>query len=155
MPILYPDVNGNRTSYCSIVFGIDGAPIKGVKSINYRETHEIPKIRGTSPKPIGRTRGSSDFEGDIELYQAEWNAILPLLTKGGIFGFAEPSFTVTVSYAELGRPADLVNDKLVGVRFHSPDVANTEGTDAVVVKVGMSIMDITWSKQFKGLRIRS
>lgn len=146
------DVNGNRTSYCSIEFAVNGLRIKGVKSINYREINEMSKIRGTGAKPMGRTRGTADFEGDIEIYQAEWRALLPFLTRGGTFGFAELAHPVTVTYAEALSPLDTVTDRLIGVRFHSPDVANTESTDAVVLKVALNIMDITWNNMFKGLR---
>jgi hypothetical protein len=152
MPPIYPDRNGNRTSYCSIEFGVNGTPIKGVKSINYKDTLEIKKIKGTSAKPIGRNRGTLDFEGDIELYQAEWLALLPILTLGGTVGFSEMSHTITVVYAELLSPGDTVIDRLVGVRFHSPEVANSEDGDLASLKVTLDIMDIVWANRYRSLR---
>jgi hypothetical protein len=152
MPPIYPDRNGNRTSYCSIEFGVNGTPIKGVKSINYKETLEIKKIKGTSAKPIGRNRGTSDFEGDIELYQAEWLALLPILTLGGTVGFSELSHTVTVVYAELLSPGDTVIDRIQGVRFCPPEVANSEGGDLATYKVPLDIMDIVWANKYRSLR---
>lgn len=152
MPPLYPDVNGNRTAYCSIELGINGNIAKGVKEINYKEMHDIPKMRGTSAKPQGRGRGTVDFEGDITFYQADWKGLLFLLTRGGTVGFAELSHALTVSYAELLSPADTVTDRLVSVRIHSPEVSMSEGADLATVKCGLSIMDIRWANAFQGLR---
>jgi len=152
MPPTYPDVNGNRTAYCSIELGINGNITKGVKAINYKEMHEIPKMRGTSAKPQGRGRGTVDFEGDIEFYQGDWKALLFLLTRGGTIGFAELGHSLTISYAELLSPADTVTDRLVSVRLHSPEDSQSEGGDLSTVKVSLSIMDIIWCNTFKGLR---
>lgn len=149
----YPDVNGVRTSYCSIEFGLDGIPAIGVDSINYRDTHEIGKIRGSSASPIGRTRGNGDAEGDITIYQAEWNSIfLPKLTRGGAFGYAELAWPVKIVYAELLSPDDTVTDRLEGVRLTAADIANAQGTDATKIKLTMNIMKIFWSKLYVGLR---
>lgn len=154
MPPRYPDVNGIRTSYCSIQLNLDGLPIVGVDSINYRNTHEVGKIRGTSAKPIGRTRGNLDFEGDIEFYQAEWaSLVLPKLGGPfGIFEFSARSWTVTVAYSEVGAPRDqIVTDTLIGVRFLAPDQSNAQGTDAAKVKLTMNIMDIIWNQSYQAL----
>lgn len=148
----YPDVNGVRTSYCSIELGIDGLKLKGVTSINYREPGEIGKLRGTSPHPIGRTRGQVTPEGDIEMYRAEWDELLKKLTKNGTFGYMELSWPVTVAYAEEISPETTVTDTLEGVRFLSPEVSNAEGTDAVKVKVTLDIMGILWNGKYRSLR---
>lgn len=155
MPPRYPDVNRMRTSYCSIELGIDGVKIKGVNAINYRETHEVGKGRGTASKPQWRTRGEVDFEGDLEILQADWvQLMLPKLALGGLFGFAELGWPVTITYAEISAPTDFVTDRLVGVRFLAPDVSNSPGTDAIAIKVTMNIMDIIWANRYRGLRTR-
>lgn len=152
--VQYPDVNGVRTSYCSIVAGFDGFPIVGLRSINYREPLEIGKIRGTSPKPIGRTRGNADIEGDMEMYAEEWkNQLLPKLAGlFGLSGFSEASIPIKVSYAERRNPSGIHSDHLIGVRIHSPDRTNTEGTDASIVKLTLDIMDIVWANKYRSLR---
>lgn len=150
----YPDVNGVRVSYCSIELDIDGTKLKGVRSINYKETTEIPKIRGLSAKPIGRTRGNSDFEGDIELYREEWDELVAKLSQNGAVGFSETSWPVSITYAEPSDLSKTVTDRLIGVRFHSPEIANSESADATVVKVMLSIMDIAWNGR-GSLRVRA
>lgn len=158
MPVpAFPDVNGVKTSYCSIELVLRGVRLKGVKSINYRESHEIGKIRGISSHPIGRTRGMVDFEGDIELYHSEWLMLLPILTNGGLVGFAEVSSPVSITYSELPvAPAyETVQDILEGVRLHSPESSAAEGVEAQVIKLSMSIMNILWGRGVhQGLRTR-
>lgn len=151
MPPRYPDVNGIRTSFCSIRFDIDGLPVPGIDSINYRDTHEVGKIRGSSRKPIGRTFGNLDYEGDVEFYQAEWvSMVLPLLTLGGRRPFSSVSTTITVAYTEVGLPRDqIVTDVLVGARLVAPDQSNAQGTDATKVKLTLNLMDIIWANKFR------
>lgn len=147
------DVNGVRVSYCSIELLINGSVrLKAVKAINYKEINNIPKIKGTSTGPIGRPRGDADYEGDLEIYQAEWKALLPLLTRNGSFGFAELSHTLTCSYSERLSPADTVTDTMRGVRFHSPETAQSEGPDVSTVKVQLSIMEIIWANRYRSFR---
>lgn len=152
LPILYPDVNGVRTSYASIELAVLGLRLKGVKAINYKDGVEIGKVRGTSANNIGRTRGTNDPEGDIEIYQEEWDNLLPLLTTGGLIGYSELATPVTVIYAEVTSPQKTRMDILEGVRFHSADRANAEGSDALTVKLSMDIMKIRWHGLFLALR---
>jgi hypothetical protein len=150
---IFPEVNGHRTSYCSIELGIAGQPpISGVKSISYDENPEVGKMFGTNVKPTGRTRGKVDFEGSIEFYQRDWRNLMPILSMGGLFGFSEVAFPLTVIYAEEHSPQDLVADELVGVRFLGPKNNHSEGgADALVVSVTLNIMDILHSG-FQGLK---
>ncbi len=148
----YPDVNGVRTAYCSIEVGIAGFFLKGVKSLNYKDNGEIPKIFGTSPIPIGRTRGQNDSEGDIEFYQEEWDEMLPLLTLAGSIGYMEGIWPISVTYAEPSQMAKTKTDQLVGVRFMSAERSNAEGTDALTVKLSLSIMRIVWHTKFVAMR---
>lgn len=153
-PPRYPDVNGIRTSYCSIELVIQLIQLKGVKSINWRDPTTIPKIWGTSATPIGRTRGQNDPDGDIEFYQQEFDFMLPVLSRAGIFGFSETSNVIQVSYAELLSPEATVSRTLIGARVHSPESTNQEGTDATAIKCGLSLMGVVWGKGFQSLRHR-
>ena len=149
----YPDVNGVATSYCSIRLMIGpGIPIVGVKSINYKDVGEIPKVRGASAVDIGRTRGKVSSEGDIELLQEEWDLLLPKLTLAGVVGYMESPWPVSVVYAEAASPQKTRMDSLVAVRFHSAEKSNSESTDALTVKLQMSIMQIAWSGPYVALR---
>jgi hypothetical protein len=54
------------------------------------------------------------------------------------------SYVINVSYAETGAP--MITDVLQQVRFHSPDLTNSEGTEALTVKCELDILKpILWS----------
>jgi hypothetical protein len=153
MPLLYPDVNGHRTSYCSIELGVNGVLIKGAKSINYKEEVEDADVYGNSANQIGGTRGKAKCSGDIEFLEAEWNQlILPVITLGGVIGYAERRWLITVTYAEAANMDLTVTDILEGVKFKSIDRSNGEGVDALTVKVSLGIMAIKWRGVFRALR---
>lgn len=154
VPPLPLDINGNRTAFSNIKFGVDGTRLKGLKSVSYDEDHEIPEIYGTSPDPIGRTEGRRKFSGSIEVYQEESLYLLETLSRGGTVGFAEHSHTITLVYALASAPFKVVTDILVGVRVHSPKDAHSEGVDALTVTYSLSIMRIIRGNRFEGLRSR-
>lgn len=142
----YPDINGVATSYCSIRLMVGpGIPLVGVKSLNYKDVGEIPKVRGMSAVDIGRTRGKVSSEGDLEILQEEWDELILRLTLTGTVGYMETTWPVQVVYAEALSPQKTRVDNLIGVRFHSAEKSNSEGTDALTVKLQMSIMQIRWS----------
>lgn len=150
--ISYPEINGVRTSYCSISFGIESISVVGVKEINYEETDTITAIRGTSRKPIGRTAGTAEFKGSVVFYQKEFNKIIlpKLIAIAGTQGhrpnaWAMASAPLLISYSEEASPEDTVVDTLVGARIHTPKVSHAEGTDALVVSCEISLMDILWN----------
>jgi hypothetical protein len=154
MPPSYPDVNGMRTSYCSIELGIAGFQfVKGVKGINYEDEGEIPEIPGAAAVTIGRTRGGNKCKGDIELYQEEWDDLLPVLTFNGVMGYMESAWPITVTYAEPVQFQKTKTDTLYGVRFHSAARSNSEGSDALTVKLQMSIMRIMWHSRYVAMRL--
>jgi hypothetical protein len=140
---VYPDINGQHVSFASIELNVAGGlPIPGVKTISYKLTHEIGKLRGTSSHRLGRTRGTEEAEGSIELFKS-WEAkLLDLITLGGTVGFAEKAWPVTVGYFELANPQDASLDTLYGVRFHSPEDNHSEGADGLTVTYQMDIMRI-------------
>lgn len=153
MPPKYPDVNGVRTSWASIEFGLDGLPITGIESINYRDPLEKGAVYGSTSKKQGRTRGQLAPEGDMEILQADWlHILLPRITQNGKYGFSELAFPVKCAYAERLSPADVVTDRIQGVVFHSPEVSNSRSVDAIKIKVTFDVMEIIWANKYRSLR---
>jgi len=141
--MLYPLINGNRSDFSSATIDIAGDKFNGIKSLNYKQTLEPGLVRGNRAQVLGTTRGKHDAEGNVELYLAEYQALLLKLSAlgAGRFGFMEVKFNITAGYAE--GPLDLiVNDQLIGCRIKSVDRTNAEGSDALTVKVDLHIMYI-------------
>lgn len=150
--IRYPDINGVRTSFCSIQFGIESIPIVGIKEINYEESQDVKPIYGTSRKPVGRPAGTVAYTGSIVVYQKEfYQVILPKLLSLGVTqgittgAWALVSAPIVIAYSEEQSPEDTVSDTLSGVRLMAPKASHSEGPDALTMSLTMSIMDILWN----------
>lgn len=142
----YPQVNGAKYSFCSLEFKLAGgfSIPGGIKSINYKDNHEIGKVWGNSSTLQGTTIGRNESTGDIELYRDAAEALLDYISAAGSRGYSEVRFTFTVGYGELG--AGLVtSDLLPQVRFHSMETSGSEGVEAITVKFQMQMLgQIGW-----------
>jgi hypothetical protein len=149
----YPLINGYEPSFCSIEVKIVGSgvvlPLPGIKAINYSDPLTRSTIYGHSVHPAGRTRGQLKPAGSIEFYKRQWTQVVDVLTSNGLWGIAERSWGVTVMYGELGMTPTV--DLLDGVSLHSPDMSNSEGTEASVVKCTLDIMAILWNGKNRSL----
>jgi hypothetical protein len=138
-PPSYPNVNGNKHSWASIVLLINTTRIKGFKGINYKNTMEPGEVRGEGVQIIGRTRGELKSEGSLELYLEEYHQLIEALSADGT-GYLEKSFEITVSYSEAGSA--IITDRLIGCRVKGGDKGFSPGTDGLSVKCDLSIMFI-------------
>ncbi len=133
-PISYPLVNGQRHSFASIELKIDGQVYIGFKSLNYTWTLEPTAIYGNHPDPIGETVGQAKYEGDMELWLAEWNQLQKQL---GPSGFALRKFDIVVTYSENGF--DTLQDELLGCRIKSVEASQSSGPDGLSRKCSLYI----------------
>ena len=140
MGIQFTDINGQHCSYASTEIKVGGLYLPGVKMISYKYIHEIGHLRGTGSHRLGRTRGTEEAEGSIELFKRWEKQLLALITSGGTIGFAELGWPTTCSYFEPASPQDAMLDVLMGVRFHSPEDNHSEGPDGLTVTYQMDIM---------------
>lgn len=144
MPIQYPLINGTRHEWSSIEIKLDGITYVGVSSINYSDKLEPQKVRGTHPKPIGRTRGEYDAEGSIELYIAEAAVFRKALAdKVGGNGYKEVAFDIVVQYGE--SEFDTITDTVVGARIKTDAGGGAKGPDPLATKWDLDVMNILWN----------
>jgi hypothetical protein len=152
--IQYPDINGQHVSFASIELNVGGGlHIPGIKTISYKLMHEIGHLRGSGSHRLGRTRGTEEAEGSIEVFKRWEKQLLTMLTMSGAIGFAERAWPVTVTYFEPASPQDAIIDTLYGVRFHSPEDNHSEGGDGLSVTYQMDIMRLV-KGPYMGLRPR-
>lgn len=129
-PILYPLLNGVKHDFTSIEVVFGPHILIGFKSVNYSRTRSRSMVYGTSPDPIGKTRGKNEYKADCEIYLAEFDLVT------AIPGYGDIPFTMVVNYSTNG--IDTVTDVLLNCTFDTTDASNAEGTDATVRKVELN-----------------
>jgi len=135
----YPLINGVRADWGSVEITINDKIVTGVKEISYTPTLEPGKGRGTSARLNFRTRGQQDFEASVTLFHLEGRELMAALGDG----FMEVPFQITVSYSEANLPA--VTDTLVGCRITKVEMSGSEGSDPLVFKLSLSIIDLLYN----------
>lgn len=145
MAIGYPLINGLRFDFSSVTIRIGTQLFNGVKSLKYSQTLEPGIVRGNRSQVIGRTRGTLDSEGSIELYRSEFQdlitALIALPNAGaGALGYMEVPFDITAIYAEVGSTP--ITDVLVGCRIKKHELSGQEGSDAITVACDLHIMSV-------------
>ncbi len=138
--IKYPDINGARHSFASIVLKVDGQEFSGFKSITYARHRERGIVHGNNPDPLGKTRGKNTYECEIEVYHAEFKAFM--LEHFGS-GYGDKMFPIEVSYAESGFPTQ--TDRIIGNTVDDTEGGGTEGTDALTRKFKTSPVKIMFN----------
>lgn len=136
----YPLINGLRPDFACIQFTPqlpDGSAttITGIKSINYKVEQDPTEIYGTSPLPLGMTRGTAKFSGDVEMYLAEFYAIAEAMGPD----FGSIPIDITVSYSE---GAFTKTDTLQGCRLVSPEASQGQGADALTRKFSLKMLNV-------------
>lgn len=136
-----PYINGNYFDFTVLKFRMNTVRYFGLQDIDYKNTGTFGKVRGTGPYIRGRTRGIVDAEGSFTMYLNEWDAFIAalLLTAPGK-GYMEIPFGLSVSYGD--TPLDMRTDNIIGARIKGDDYSHKEGSDALVVKVDLDILQI-------------
>lgn len=147
MGFLYPSINGVRSSWSEIEFALmtRASPFVslGIREISYKPTLKGAKVRGAGAVPLGRTRGIADHEGSFTMLKEEADAFLFSLG----YGYGEIPFDIFVAYRiDDGTPADLPGqmhqDAILGARIEEVDQSYAQGSDGLLVKFSLSVMDV-------------
>jgi hypothetical protein len=135
----YPLINGVRHEWSSVELKLRTDVYIGVREIKYTDTLKGTKLRGTHPKPIGRTRGEYDAEGSMVMYLAEANQYRKALGPG----YKEVVWDAVVSYVEDGF--ETIVDTLVGCRITKDEGGGTQGPEPLASPWDIDPMDILWN----------
>jgi hypothetical protein len=141
MPAQNPYINGNYYDFTTVQFLVGATRYFGIQDLNYKNTATFGKIRGASPYVRGRTRGIVDADGGFTMFLNEWDPFREALvnTSPGR-GYMEIPFGISVSYGSTAQ--DMRTDTIIGARIKSDDYSNKEGSDALVVKVELDILQL-------------
>ena len=142
---VYPLINGQRADFSCIELMVFGVPriFQGLESIDYSYTLKPAKLYGTSPAPIGRTRGKYESDGKLKLPLAEANVLIGQLAAIGQpqgFGFMEVSFDISVMYVT--PDGQVINDTIKGARITKIGEAHKTGGEALMVDVDLDVMSV-------------
>ena len=130
-----PLINGVYWAYADIIFRAGPGQFLGCASINY--THRLARqyVRGTSRLPLGQTSGQYECTGDFELFLPQADTFRSFLVAqgGGLLGYMQVGFTITVSYAAApeGAPLATLTDVIQGARITDDEASQSEGLDAL------------------------
>ena len=148
-PIAYPQVNSVRHSWASVEVKVAGL-IFYATGVNYSRKRNRTLVRVNHPDPVGKTRGSNEYTGDLEMLLAEFNALQAALiaqaTQQGLNGgYGDVSFDVVVQYTENGL--DTVTDTLKGCTMDSTEASNAEGSEPSKRKFELAPLKILFQGQ--------
>ena len=135
-------VNGAIYSWASIEAKVDGEVVRGITAVNFSETVERTKAygSGSSRGPRGRTRGKYDCEGSLTMHVDSLHELIQRLAQQAPDGrsYGRVPFTVVIYYDEEGLGG--VTIELEECLIAGATSAESEGTDASVVEVPLSVM---------------
>ena len=88
-----------------------GKSVVGARKVKYVPKQSVTNLYGTGKKPIGRSYGKIEYEGELVIYQSELHALQSTLARGkSILDIAD--FDISVSYLDTDgtTSTDLIKD---------------------------------------------
>lgn len=145
-PLAYPLRNGFRHSWASIEVKVAGRVFYAT-AVNYKRTRNRTKVRANAVDPIAKTRGSNDYDADLEMLLAEYNQLVQELVnqanqQGLNGGYGDVMFDVIVQYTE--NNLDTITDSILGCTLDSTEASNAEGTDPSKRKFDLNPLKILY-----------
>lgn len=131
-------VNGLAYDRSSVTINVNGKDETRVLEINYSDSLEAGKYRGTDGTIAMVTRGEYDCEADITLPREDYQAQLNSL--GDDFGVKE--FDIKITFNESG--SQVITDVLKLTRIAGNEVGISGNSDATVVKAPLAPRWIEW-----------
>lgn len=96
-----PLVRGNAYDHSTVEIFIDGIPVLGCRAIDYSMTRESTQNYGIGPYSFNRGFAKISFEGSIELYMDELEA-LRIASPTGLLPDIDP-FSIVVTFTPKGK----------------------------------------------------
>lgn len=148
----YPILDGVAPSWADIVVNVTpfGAPLIkmiDIQSINTSRTVEVGYQRGASGgRKLRSTTGSADEEASMTLYASGFDQLVTNLsdvapTRGNEYLISLVRFNIQLMWTPPGTTA-IKERVLEGCRVIGDTLNDTEGSDATVVEVPLSVMRI-------------
>ncbi len=138
--LAFPLLNGHRYSFASVEATWAGRTYLGFKALDYSFELKPGVVRGASPFKLGRTRGTADSSGSMDMYMLELQDLIATLGPG----FMEIAFPINVAFSE-GPTSPVITHRLKAVRITKIGHSHKEGNDPLSTQCDLDIMDIDYS----------
>jgi hypothetical protein len=120
-----------------------GRPVIGIRGVRYKVTRTKTNIYALGSKPVARTRGNKEFEGELVLLQSELEAIQKGLAKGQDITDIKP-FDIVVSYAP-NDGGQIVTDMMKAVEFLEVEKGMNQNDPNMELTLPVIIGDIQYN----------
>ena len=141
-------VNGEYFAFADISLGFEGAPIIGIKAINYSDTLGRVYVRGAARKPIGTTSGRYEAKGDFEIFLPTWQTLLAILQVQGLpwGGWRRFPFDISVSYAsdQAASSLQVTTDVISQCTIKDVEAAQSESDEPLARKIVLFPQEVLW-----------
>lgn len=132
-------VNGFTPDWANIEIRAGGAVREGVTEINYSESIERAKARGTGRRPKGITDGTYDVDSaDMTMNFEEWLLLRNDLAKGGK-GYMRQEFNIEVAFSD--DAGNVHQDQLKTVRLKKVGRAFKQGNEPLQIKLDLDVLE--------------
>lgn len=137
-------INRKEYAFEDIQIFLFGRLVEGVTAIEYEESKSQPNIHGRGNKPVAYGRGKVDFTGKLTLLQSEVEAILASIPNNkGLVSL--PAFNITVAYAPLDDPSNVITDQLESCRVERVKKGMSTDDNNMSVELDLAIFNIKYN----------
>ena len=129
-------------TFQDVVIQMLGKPVTGARGAKYTEKQAVTNIYGAGKKPVSRSYGKKEYDGELKILQSELEALQSTLPRGrSILDIAE--FDVVVSYADAS--GKLITDILKHCKFMEVSKELDVDSEFMEVTLPLSIGDIEYN----------
>lgn len=127
-------------SFSDVTVIFKGRSVIGLHGVRYKVMQTKTNLYGRGKKPVARTRGKLEYEGEIVLSQHELETMQLSMGKGNT-PLDIPPFDIVVSYDKLGDGV-LKVDTLKGCEFTEIEKSLSRDDDEMSITLPLIIADI-------------
>lgn len=120
-----------------------GRPITGIIGFRYKVSRTKTNIYAAGSKPVARTRGNKEYEGELVMLQSELESLQKGLKKGQDITDMKP-FDVVYAYAPEDS-TDIVTDIAKAVEFLEVEKGMAQNDPNMEVTLPVIIGDIQYN----------
>ncbi len=140
----YPLINRRHVAWANIkitLVGYDGPPFQtgDISALDWDDSIEISKVRGTGPMHQGRAIGQYDSNASITMFLASALAFQAALLAGGKTALVDAPFDIEVHWEPLNGDGEVLSAKLVGAIISGRSSSNAPSADATALEMPLSI----------------